>query len=221
VTGRVTTRDGAPVANARVYVPGTGAATRTDANGNFALSGVPGGPQSVVVRHNGYAVVRTDAKFSTKPSDRERNHIDVVLPTESEAIADAAQRDRDLAGLEKIGFLQRQATMKGAYFLGPDDIAQIKPTKTSDIFRNIPVVFQAPGRYGPVLRGAQGCLITYVDGLPWRSMFPGDLDTYIPAREVVAAEVYPPGQTPPVPFSRASFRQNCTTIGIWTRGSTG
>jgi hypothetical protein len=221
VTGRVATRDGTPVADARVYVPGTGAATRTDANGNFTLTGVPGGPQSLVVRHGGYAVVRTDAKFSTKPSDRERNHIEVVLPTESEAQADATQRERDLAGLEKIGFLQRQATIKGAYFLGPDDIAQMRPTRTSDIFRSIPVVFQSPGRFGPVLRGAQGCLITYVDGLPWRSMFPGDLDTYVPARDVVAAEVYAPGQAPPAPFSRASFRPNCTTIGIWTRAATG
>jgi hypothetical protein len=221
VSGRVTARDGTPVANARVYVPGTGAATRTDANGSFALAGVPAGPQSVVVRHNGYAVVRTDVKFSTKPSDRERNHIDVVLPTESEATADATQRERDLAGLQKVGFLQRQSTMNGAYFLGPDDIAGRKPNRVSDIFRTVPVVFEAPGPYGPVLRGAQGCLITYVDGLPWRSMFPGDLDADIPVRDVVAAEVYPPGQTPPAPFSRASLRRNCTTIGIWTRAATG
>src|SRR3954465_12228641 len=137
VTGRVTTRDGAPVANARVYVPGTGMATRTDANGNYTLSAVTAGPQSVVVRRSGYAVVRTDVKFSTKPSDRARNHIDVVLPTESEAAADATQRDRDLAGLQKIGFLQRQSTMKGAYFLGPDDIASMKPSRVSDIFRTI------------------------------------------------------------------------------------
>jgi hypothetical protein len=221
VTGRVTTRDGAPVANARVYVPGTGAAARTDANGNYTLSGVAAGPQSVVVRHTGYAVVRTDAKFSTKPSDRERNHIDVVLPTRSEAAADATQRERDLAGLEKIGFLQRQSTIRGADFFGPDDIAKINPSRVADIFRNTPVVFESPGPYGTVLRGAQGCLITYVDGLPWRSMFPGDLDTDLPARDVVAAEVYPPGQTPPAPFSRTSLRRNCTTIGIWTRAATG
>ena len=221
VTGRVTARDGTPVANARVYVPGTGAATRTDANGNFALAGVTAGPQSVVVRRAGYAVVRTDAKFSTKPSDRARNRIDVVLPTESEAAADVAQRERDVAGLEKIGFSQRQSTMRGAYFLSPDDIAEMKPSRVSDIFRGTPVVFESPGPYGPVLRGAQGCLLTYVDGLPWRSMFPGDLDTDIPVRDVVAAEVYPPGQTPPAPFFRASLRRNCTTIGLWTRAATG
>jgi hypothetical protein len=221
VTGRVTTRDGKPVANARVYVPGTGEATRTDANGNYVLRGVPAGPQSVVVRRNGYAVVRTDVKFSTKASDRARNHIDVTLPTASEAVAVANQRVRDLSGLEKVGFVQRQQTVKNAYFISPDDIAQINPTRVSDLFRNVPVVTQSAGRYGPVLRGAQGCLITYVDGLPWRSMFPGDLDSDIPVRDVVAAEVYPPGQTPPAVFLRGSPRRNCTTIGIWTRSAAG
>jgi hypothetical protein len=202
-------------------VPGTGVATRTNANGNYTLAAVTAGPQSVVVRRNGYAVVRTDAKFSTKASDRARNRIDVVLPTEDEAAADATRRERDLAVLDKVGFAQRQSTIRGADFLGPDEIAEINPKEVSDIFRSNPLVIESPGRYGPVLRGAQGCLITYVDGLPWRSMFPGDLDTDIPARDVVAAEVYPPGQTPPAPFLRGSPRLNCTTIGIWTRGATG
>src|SRR3954470_1277246 len=114
VTGRVTTRDGAPVVNARVYVPGTGVATRTNANGNYTLAAVAAGPQSVVVRRNGYPVGRTDAKVSTKASDRARNRIDVVLSTESEAAADATQRKRALAGLDKVGFAQRQSTIRGA-----------------------------------------------------------------------------------------------------------
>jgi hypothetical protein len=221
VTGRVTARDGAPVANARVYVPGTGEATRTDANGNYALAGVPGGPQTIVVRRSGYAPVRTEAKLSTKPSDRERNHIDVTLLTLGEAQADATQRAGDLADLARTGFTRRQSTVRGGYFIGPDDIAQMHPARVSDIFRNVPVVFESPGPYGTVLRGAQGCLATFVDGLPWRSMFPGDLDTDIPASEVVAVEVYPPGQTPPVPFVRGNVRSNCTTVGIWTRSALG
>src|SRR5712671_944933 len=77
VTGRVTTSDGKPVPDARVYVPGTNVATRTDANGNYSLTGVPGGPQVVVVRQRGYVPVRAEAKCSTKRSDRARNHVDV------------------------------------------------------------------------------------------------------------------------------------------------
>ena len=47
VTGRVTTRDGKPVPDARVYVPGSNEVTQTDARGNYTLTGVPGGPQVV------------------------------------------------------------------------------------------------------------------------------------------------------------------------------
>ncbi len=221
VTGRVTNSAGDPIANARVYVPGTGEATRTDANGNYVLTGVPGGPQEVVVRSYGYAPVRTDAKFSTKPSDAERNHINVTLPTPAEAVAIANQRASDSLALSRVGFLQRESQIRGGYFITPDQISADKPTKVSDIFRSVPVLIETPGPYGTVLRGAQGCLLTYVDGLPWRSMFPGDLDTDIPARDVVAAEVYPPGVTPPAPFLRGVARPNCTTLGIWTRSALG
>src|ERR1700681_1571939 len=221
VTGRVTTTDGKPVSNARVYVPGSNEATRTDANGNYALTGVPGGPQVVVVRQRGYAPVQVDAKFSTKPSDRARNQVDVKLLTPSEVATSAAQWARDSAGLDKDGFFRREVAGRGAYFITPDQIAEMKPSTTSDIFRSVPILTQTIGRTGPVLRGAQGCLLTYVDGLPWRSMFPGDLDTYVPVRDVVAAEVYPPGQAPPTPFVRGVPRSSCTTLGIWTRSRVG
>jgi hypothetical protein len=221
VTGRVTTSDGKPVPNARVYVPGTNEATRTDANGNYALAGVPGGPQQVVVRQRGYVPVQVDAKFSTKRSDRARNHVDVKLLTPSEVATSTAQSARDSAALDKVGFFRRESAGRGAYFIAPEQIAEMKPSTTSDIFRQVPILTQVSGRTGPVLRGAQGCLLTYVDGLPWRSMFPGDLDTYVPARDVLAAEVYPPGQVPPTPFLRGVPRSRCTTLAIWTRSRVG
>jgi carboxypeptidase family protein len=221
VTGRVTNSAGSPIENARVYVPGTGAATRSDANGNYTLTGIPGGPQVVVVRSRGYTPVRTDAKFSTKPSDAERNRIDVTLPTPTEAVAIANQHISDSLDLARTGFLQREANIRGAYFITPDEISDQRANTLSDIFRTVPVLVESPGPYGTTLRGARGCLLTYVDGLPWRSMFPGDLDTDIPVRDVVAAEVYPPGLAPPAPFSRGAGRPNCTTLGIWTRSSLG
>jgi hypothetical protein len=221
VTGRVTTQDGKPVPNARVYVPGSSEVTQTDARGNYTLNGVPGGPQVVVVRARNYVPVRTEAKFSTKPSDRARNHVNVTLLTPGEAASASAQWAQDSAGLAKVGFFQRESTIRNAYFIAPDDIARLKPARVSDIFRGVPVITQGIGRTGPVLRGAQGCLITYVDGLPWRPMFAGDLDAFVPVREVVAAEVYGPGQIPPPPLVRGVPRSSCTTAAIWTRSRIG
>lgn len=221
VTGTVKTNDGKPVADARVYVPGTNMATRTDARGNYTLTNVPGGPQAVVVRERGYAPTRVEAKFSTKASDRARNHVNVTLLTENEAAIAAAQWSQDSVGLAKVGFFRRESTVRGAYFIGPDQIAAAKPVRVSDIFRGVPVVTEGFSRTGPVLRGAQGCLITYVDGLPWRSMFPGDLDAYVSSRDVVAAEAYGPGQVPPPPLVRGIPRASCTTIALWTRSAIG
>jgi hypothetical protein len=221
VTGKVTTSTGKPVPNARVYVPGSNEATETDARGNYTLTGVPGGPQVVVVRQSGYVPVRTEAKFSTKPSDRARNRVNVRLLTSSEVATVQAQWARDSVGLAKVGFFDREATVRGAYFITPDQIASPKPVRVSDIFRGVPVVVQSVGRSGTVLRGVGGCLLTYVDGLPWRSMFPGDLDTYVSARDVAAAEAYGPGQLAPAPFLRGGQRPNCTTIAIWTRSHIG
>lgn len=221
VTGRVTTSAGTPIANARVYVPGSNEATETDARGNYTLTGVPGGPQIVVVRQSGYVPVRTEAKFSTKPSDRERNHVNVKLLTPGEVATVEALWARDSAGLTKVGFFRRESSVRGAYFIVPGQNDSPKPVRVSDIFRGVPVVTQGIGRTGTVLRGVNGCLRTYVDGLPWRSMFPGDLDTYVSARDVVAAEAYGPGQLTPAPFLRGGVRQNCTTIAIWTRSGIG
>jgi hypothetical protein len=221
VTGRVVTSDGKPVPDARVYVPGAEAATRTDANGNYTLTNVPDGPQEVVVRRRGYAPTRVDAKFATKPSDRARNHVNVTLLTSSQALALSEQQTRDSAGLARNGFFSRASSVRGAYFLTPDQVAATKAATVSDLLGRTPYLISVPGPTGPVLRGAQGCLLTYVDGLRWRSMFPGDLDTFIPVNEVVAAEVYPPGQTLPGPFARGITPLSCTTLAIWTRSSVG
>jgi hypothetical protein len=221
VSGRVTTSDGKPVSDARVYVPGSNEATRTDARGNYTLAGVPGGPQVVVVRKSGYAPVRTDAKFSTKPSDRARNNVNVTLLTSDQAATELAQSARDSAALDKVGFFRRESSVRGGYFITPDQIDQQKAVRLSDIVRQVPVLVETVGRTGPVLRGVRGCLITYVDGFPWRSMFPGDLDSYVTARDVVAVEAYGPGLAPPTPFVRGAFRSNCTTLGLWTRSGMG
>src|SRR5213593_4510328 len=132
-----------------------------------------------------------------------RDDVDLAQLTPEERAALLAQQARDSARLEAVGFSKREATITDAYFIEPDEIAAIEPKAISDIFRHIPVLIERPGPPGTQLRGGQGCFLTYVNGSALRARVPNELDTFIRARDVLAAEVYPPGQSPPEPFARA------------------
>jgi hypothetical protein len=177
--------------------------------------------QSCVILLAVIACVRNRSIFDENtefPADSviARSDVDLAELSPEERAAILARQARDSARLDAAGFLEREATQIDAYFVTPEEIEEIKPKTISDIFRHVPVLIEKPGPPGTRLRGGQGCFITYVNGLV-RRQAPSDLDTFLPVREVLAAEVYPPGQLPPAPFARASSRANCTTVGIWTR----
>src|SRR2546423_2759363 len=93
----------------------------------------------------------------------------------------------DSARLERTGFLERLSAAHGAYFITPEEIARINPRTISDIFRHVPVLIETAGPTGMMLRGSQGCLLTYANGMLRGGRAPGDLDTFIPAKDGVAA----------------------------------
>jgi hypothetical protein len=144
-----------------------------------------------------------------------------ALPDHGGRAASLSDRvtDGDSARFERTGFFQRESSVRGAYFVTPSKIAEMAPRTISDIFRHVPVLLENPTSIERGLGGAQHCFITYVNGLVRPSVVVSDLGTFIPARDVVAAEVYPPGQLPPAPFARASSRENCTTVALWTRST--
>src|SRR5438105_6041877 len=147
----------------------------------------------------------------------ERSQVDLALLTPEERAALVAQQARDSALLEAAGFLRRESSIADAYFIPPDEIAAIQPKTIADIFRHVPVLIERPGPARTRLRGGQGCFLTYVNGTVRRARVPNELDTFIQVRDVLAAEVYPPGQSPPAPFARASSQTDCTTVALWTR----
>src|SRR5690242_8489057 len=55
VTGRVVNKYGQPIANARVELQNTGAATKTRANGEFTLDSLPSGTQTLEIRQLGFS----------------------------------------------------------------------------------------------------------------------------------------------------------------------
>lgn len=124
----------------------------------------------------------------------------------------------DWARLDQVGFNARHAGAHGAYFLDADQIAAMHPHTVADVFRHVPVLLESPLSYTTrPLIGPMPCFRTYVDGLIRRGKGPSSLDTFISAKDVIGAEIYPPDQLPPPPFARSSSDESCTTVAIWTR----
>jgi hypothetical protein len=147
----------------------------------------------------------------------ERTRVDLAQLTPEQRDSLVAKQARDSAQLQAIGFLKRESTFTDAYFIEPDEIAAIQPKVIADIFRHVPVLIERPGPSATRLRGAQACFLTYVNGSMLRARLPNELDTFVRARDVLAAEVYPPGGSPPAPFATPSTRSECTTVALWTR----
>lgn len=119
--------------------------------------------------------------------------------------------------LEKVGFNVRHAAARTAYFIDADQIAAMHAQTIADIFRRVPVLLESPFPYRNRRAGPTQCFASYVDGLIRRGKGPSSLDTFIRVKDVIGAEVYPPGQNPPPPFARSLSEEGCTTVAIWTR----
>ena len=121
---------------------------------------------------------------------------------------------QDSVTLDKVGFLEREATTVGAYFVTPEEIADISPRTISDVFRHVPVLMeQPPGHNKPQIAT---CFVTYINGLP-RLSGRVDIPPFLRVEKVIAAEVYPPGQIPPPAFKRVDTSADCTTVALWLR----
>lgn len=215
VSGRVTSTVGIALADAAISIEGFDQEGRTDAQGKYIISNVRAGHLTLVVRHEGYTTARTEAKLSTKSGDGGRNRIDVILFRTDETEAFLARIRSDSALLEKVGFRARQAAVRDAYFVTPEDIASIQPRTIADLFKHVPVLLDnpvVPTQY----RTAPTCTITYVNGIVRRRGYGSNINGLVPVRHVVAAEVYPPRQSPPPPFNSGSSLE-CATVAVWTR----
>ena len=215
LTGKVVNAAGAPVANARVDVSGTGNATLSREDGSFGFADLPSGTQALVVRQLGFEPVEVAVELSGKAP----RQVTVTMSKPArvlDPVAVVAEKSKD--GLDQVGFGQRKKNGFG-YFMGPDEIQQRQATRMTDLFRTVPSLRVVPSGMDYVVesaRDAQGGCVTYVvDGAPYKSLFAGDVDRLMPPNDVAAIEVYTGSSTP------AEFQQpgssSCTTIVMWSR----
>jgi hypothetical protein len=213
IAGRVRNGDGAPVSGAKVTLDGTSRAVNTNSAGDFSLSGLPLGTQSVTVRRIGFAPVTIPVELTSQGIHR----VDAVI-TEAALVLDPkvviAQRDRALAN---VGFTRRRKTGVGDYRTRAD-FERDNPIYLSDVLARMRGLRMDIANGQRVMRSAgQGtdCVHVVVDNVPFEPLFPGELDDAVLPQHISAIEVYSGGSVPPE--FEGVLARGCTTVVIWTR----
>jgi hypothetical protein len=119
---------------------------------------------------------------------------------------------------EQVGFDRRKKIGFG-YFMDTKDIDDRQATRVTDLFRSVPSLRVVPAGMDYVVESARdaqgGCVRYVVDGSPYQSLFPGDVDRLIPPHDLAAIEVYT-GSNTPAEF-QAAGSSSCTTIVMWSK----
>lgn len=221
--GTVKTIDGAPVAEARVFVRGSRAVGRTSSSGSFSLTGLPLGTQVVEVAAIGYAGGRRAVEL--RPGGPARTEL--VLAKSVQTLPTLEVVGKFGAGADVSTFLQRAQRGQG-HFITEEDIEKRGAIQFEDIMRTVPGLQVVPVGRGYRVYSSRGavnlqgdCAMTYfVDG----AYFPFDAtsDEPFPVApiEIMAIEVYAGAAQVPAEFQRMA--NSCGAIVIWTkRGGAG
>jgi hypothetical protein len=183
---------------------------RTDADGRFALTDLPGGKTSFLVRRLGYQPRVYTVRIRDGVS---RGAVHVVLermPAELEKVIVLARVAASNGRLKE--FYERKASVGGwGTFIDRDEIERKNPIWTSELLRMTPGVRIIPTHTGNVVR-LRGCAPTvWMDGMPLRGT---ELDQVVSPNEIAGIEVYNSSAGMPVQFTDAS---GCGAIVVWTR----
>jgi len=217
VSGRVILEGAPSNAGSRVEVVGTDIVALTNDKGDFTIRNLPSGSQVLLARHLGFGSEWVPVDLSS----RQPKQVSIKLPKFVAMMDPVLVTARRTASLDKIGFNQRKKSGYGR-FLGPEEIQAMHPNYVTDILRNVPglkVNYTPDGETVTSSRGASSilggnCTQYYLDDMPWQSMTPGDINSFVNGSEIVGVEVYQGGNTPP---RYSAGTQNCTTIVLWTK----
>ena len=228
----VTTQE--PVASALIVVidgeGNFGAVAMSDEEGRFEVETPAADSVKLRVTRLGYRMVES---VNVSPARLRGTELRIGLrpaPVELEGVVFAAPRNKN-----HEGFLERRDRRFGI-FLGPEELAQMKPTTTRMLFAFMPGTFffpDATGR-GVVVRPIGGSMIgggglegarmdgagfcrptVFVDG--WETEETLALDFVAPRPWIRAVEVYRDPREAPAQFRDLSRRGGCAVVVIWTK----
>lgn len=217
VSGKVVLEGGASGSTSRVELVGTDIVVMANQNGEFTMTNLPSGSHVLLARHLGYGAGAAPVDLTS----RERQSVTITLPkfvSIMDPVLVTARRNRSL---DRVGFSNRMKSGTG-YYIGPDQIEKIRPYRLTDIIRRVPGVRVSYSGRGESIESSRGadsftggsCTVYYVDGTPWLSMEPDDINDFVGGQEVVAVEVYQSSHVP-AEFTRGAGA--CLTIVLWTK----
>jgi hypothetical protein len=215
VFGRVLNANNAPVVGARVGLMGSSAAAITRADGTFVLDSLPSGTQALVVRQIGYRPTEHTVELSARIPARANIKLGAFVP-ELSAVEVVSRREE---GLQRVGYRDRKRSAASGHFIDPETIEKRNAQFFTDLLRTVPGIRvvtsgQQSMVYSTRSASQDGCVTTWVDGSPWRSLEAGDLDSFVQPPEVAAIEVY---QGTNIPAQFQSAGSNCAVVVVWTK----
>ena len=223
----ISSYNGHPIGGVLVAVPAAGKVTVTDAQGRFALSGLPSGKRVLQISYDGR--VTEDYIFTLAPLQSKR--IAILLDVDSidldPLVVEAMQPN---VWLDLAGFFERRGTYRGfAHFFTREEIAHVHPAKLSGLLTIEGIVTRCyidcrPTRFS---RGRLCVVPVSVDGVSLREVDYDQIDVATVAGVEVYRGVPPPdlsrSSQPPVVGSSTwmgtgrSAGGSCGLVEIWTR----
>jgi hypothetical protein len=213
IAGTVTTLGGAPISDARISVQGAAPIAMTNERGEFTLSGLPAGSQTVLVRKLGYQ----PAEFGVNLSATRPVEVEVELPEFVPVLSTVVVRGQMDVALDRVGFTRRRQVGMGR-FMGLEDIERRNALRVTDLLAEFPMLqVVSTGGTSQTVTGRQrgignNCVAFFVDGNIW--MGEDSPVDYLHPQEIGAIEVYSAATTP-AEFSRTM--NSCETVVIWSR----
>ncbi len=212
--GRVVASTGAPVAEVRVALWGTGHETLTDPDGRFEMDSVPAGSQTLIARFLGFRPYR--AIVDIVPPDEGQHEVTL------EPLVVALDTVRVLVPLARdswrAGFDERRRVGQGEFILDTEIARRNSPAISTLLqgTRGLDIIATGPFRKTALMRSLGGgqCVPTVLlDGI---RVVEGadDLDLLVNPTDIAAVEVYPRASLVPTAFVDA--RSVCGAIVIWT-----
>ena len=202
-----------PIESVRVAINDT-VVSITELDGGFAIKRrVAEGFNRLTVQRIGYETLFQN--FDVEPTSTEMSLMITLQPQAARLVDIIVETDRPTFNKKLEGFYARRQHERGQ-FLGPEQIARIPASRTSDILRRIPTLTVRP------LPGTTEIMLTrclrylprfYLDGVEINTP---NIDLTLSPIDIAAVEVYAGGAQIPLEFNRPAPGR-CGVVLIWTK----